>query len=184
MDTKRTKHVMDSGGTECFEAGGNKLFVYDDTLDLIFVNGIIEFADNSTAYCLLKINEQENGELIDVGVWTSVDDVCSIVFASHPKFLSFLGKKRTYVFPYTYRYSVSINYDDKHVGTDGWSHSCNLHDPENRAMTIAGLSFLDLCPGTDRDRLFFLRQEFPGTMEGRLLQLVKPCENIRGESLL
>jgi len=156
----------ESESTECFEAGGKKLFVYDDTFDLVIVNGIIKFADNSTAHCLLKINEQENGELIDVGVWTRVDGVCPIVFASHPKFLSFLGKKRADVFPYTYHYSVPINCDDKHIGTDGWSHSCNLHDPENRVMRIAGLSFLDLCPGTDRDRLSFLRQEFPGTMEG------------------
>ena len=87
-------------------------------------------------------------------------------FRQSSEILVFPWEKRTDVFPYIYRYSVSINYDDKHVGTDGWSHSCNLHDPENRAMTIAGLSFLDLCPGTDRDRLFFLRQEFPGAMEG------------------
>ena len=91
----------ESESQECFEAGGKKLFVYDDTFDLVIVNGIIKFADNSTAYCLLKINEQENGELIDVGVWTRVDGVCPIVFASHPKFLSFLGKKKEQMFSRT-----------------------------------------------------------------------------------
>ena len=77
--------------------------------------------------------------------------------------LSFGRKKRTDVFPYTYRYSVSINCDDKHVGTDGWSHSCNLHDPENRAMTIAGLSFLQISVPTPIEIVcFFYVKNFLG----------------------
>lgn len=35
-------------------------------------------------------------------------------------------------------------------------------------VTIGGLSFNDLCPGTDEDRLKFLRMTFPGTIQGYL----------------
>ena len=131
------------------------------------MNGVIRFADHTQTYCLLKINELENGKLIDVGVFMKQG---GIVFSSHTKFLSCIGKTSSAVHPFRYQYSVDINCKDLHIDKDGWSFPISLNNPdlhvEKHTKKIGGLSFKDTCPGTDSDRYDFVYSQYPGTMQG------------------
>ena len=164
-------YFQENNTTAHFKRDGQKRYVYDDFSDsqsesfgLVIVNGLIKFADKSTTFCLLKISEIEQGKLLDVGVFLRDG---GIVFSSHLKFLQWIGKERKDVWPFQYKYAVPICCDDVYIAKDGWSLPIKLHDPgKYNPITIGGLCFKDLCLGTDEDRLFFLRRQFPGTIQG------------------
>ena len=163
-----------------FTAGGSKRYVIkefsnssSESIGMVMVNGIVRFADNSEAYCLLKISELDSGELYSVGVFLPNGE---IVFSRQQDFVSSLQKTREQVFPFRYKYTVPINCDDVHVGADGWSFSTKKTGSDKLAVAlIGGLSFHDLCPGTNEDRLHLMNRQFAGTAAGyqELLMSVK-----------
>ena len=91
------------------------------------VADLIDSADKDKTYCVLRLSEVDPGELYDVGVFLSCG---GIVFSRDPAFLSSLDKKRSDVFPFTYKYTVPIKCDDVHVGKDRWSYSLSSERPK------------------------------------------------------
>ena len=159
-----------AAGSETFTAGGSKRYVIEEystspSCGTIMVNGLIRFADTSLAYCLLKISEVDSGELLSVGVFLPKG---TIVYSGDADFLCLLGRSREEVFPFTYKCTGPVNCDDMHVGPSGWSIPPQKHKQKGilEDAQIGGLSFREICPGTNADRLHLLYRQFPGSAQG------------------
>ena len=125
LETKGNEVVIEFNADSVrFTAGGSKRYVIEEcskssteSIGMVMVNGLLRFADNSEAYCLLRISERNSGELYSVGVFLLNN---GIVFTWQQDFVvSSLKKTREQVFPFRYKYTVPINCDDVHVGADG-----------------------------------------------------------------
>lgn len=124
--TKGNKVTVDFGdGKEAtFTAGCCKRYLVDEDphapgVGYVVVNGEVRFADGSTAYALIEIDECSSGEHGGTGIFLPNGDV---LFQSDEGFKEALvAAGVTEAFPYQYRYQGAPRCNDHHVGDDGWS---------------------------------------------------------------
>ena len=114
---KGDKFSIDFGnGSSCtFTTGGRKRHDFGD--GTVMVNGRIQFADGTEAYCLLEIDEMSSGEHCGTGVLLRN----GIAWQNDPNFGKLIGKTDKQIYPYRYKYTARVRCDDHHVGVDGWS---------------------------------------------------------------
>lgn len=120
--TKGNKAQINFGGRKrcTFTAGGRKRYLVHEGTGDVMVTGEIRFADGSTAYALLEIDESSSGEHGGTGVFLPDG---TVTFQGDKGFKAALeGAGVTEIAPYKYRYTGRVHAHDHHVGADGWSH--------------------------------------------------------------
>jgi len=116
----------DKSKSAVFWAGGNRRHMVEKAYDgadgdvgEVMVNGRVVFADKTTLWCVLIIDESSSGELLGMGAFLPGN---GFSWQGDKDFLEKLGKSKGEVWPYRYRYDAAINAPhDHHVGEDGWS---------------------------------------------------------------
>ena len=115
----KLKVAFDDVGTEyTFIAGSKAMGI--ELEGLTWLNGEIEFADKTKAYCVVAISREDGGEHYSTLVHLPGG---SIADQDSDDFLEKLGKTKEEVFGYRYRYFPEhIRGRDHHVDIDtGWS---------------------------------------------------------------
>lgn len=113
---RKTLLRVDETKSLLFTAGGKrKVKIGEGT---VLINGKVRLPDGQELHAVLEIDEQSSGELGETYVWTPKGfcDLHSITAKER------LSRTAEQIFPYQYRYSVSLNCDDHHIASDGWSH--------------------------------------------------------------
>ena len=110
-----------SGRNPTFTAGGRKRHLISEEYDgigHIAVNGMVRFNDGTEAYAVLVLDESSSGEHSGTGIFLPCGD---FAWQNDDDFLKQIGKRKSEVYPYNYKYTGTVRTNDHHIGEDGWS---------------------------------------------------------------
>ena len=107
----RTQHIFTRGTPKVVLTAGDDGYTTYSTR-----TGVVRLADGTEHDAILEFCDSDSGEHNGMGLWTDT----SVAWQDDDGFCEAIGKTKTQVFPYHYRYDGAMC-RDHHVGINGWS---------------------------------------------------------------